>query len=260
MLADQRRAAILRILSLRELASIHEVVAATGASEATIRRDFTDLERNGKLIRVRGGVRLAGSEQSTAPEWGKLVRSDFGRRMEQRAEKKRRIAQRASLLIEHGETVFIDGGTTTFFLAEYLAERSVHVITNSFAIADHLLQHSSCTVTVPEGTVDPETLLILNTLSSDPFANYAASKAIMGAEGITESVVTNKDTLLIQTERAMISHAKEVIIVADESKFGTLGHLTLCPVETASVIITTNDADPHVRSMLEAKGVRVLVV
>ena len=136
----------------------------------------------------------------------------------------------------------------------------VTVVTNSFAIAEHLVRHSRCTVIMPEGTVDPGSQLILNTMSPDPFANYKVKKAFMGIEGITETALTNSDPLLIQMERAMIAHAQELIILADETKFGKMGHLILCPIEKAAQIITSLQADASLVRTLRDRGIEVVQV
>jgi DeoR family ulaG and ulaABCDEF operon transcriptional repressor len=145
-------------------------------------------------------------------------------------------------------------------MVEFLTGFSLKIVTNSFAIARHLLDHSRCTVILPEGTIDPVSQLILNNLSSDPFENYSASLAIMGTGGITETSLTNHEKLVIQAERAMIAHTRELIVVADESKFGAICHLTLCPVERASKIITTVDADRNLVQILREKGIDVIQV
>jgi len=133
-------------------------------------------------------------------------------------------------------------------------------VTNSFAIADHLVRHSRCTVIVPEGTVNPSSQLILNNLSADPFANYNVNKAFMGIEGITETALTNSEPLLIQMERAMIAHSRELIILADETKFGRLGHLILCPVEKATRIITSRRANASLMKALRERGIEIVQV
>jgi DeoR/GlpR family transcriptional regulator of sugar metabolism len=257
VLEQQRKSAVMRLLSLHGVTSIHDVVEATGASESTIRRDFIELERDKKLIRVRGGVQLAGNV-------GELVdsksESTFDRRSSVNWEKKRRIARKACSFLRDGETVFIDGGTTTSRMAEFLVAFSLTIVTNSFAIARHLVDYSTCTVILSEGTIDPDSQLVLNNLTADPFSNYSSSMAFMSAEGITGNVLTNDDKLVIQSERAMIAHAREVIILADDTKFGKIGHLTLCPVEKASRIITTTDADPSIVAELRARGVEVVQV
>lgn len=255
MLERERKETILRLLDLHSFVSIHDVTEATGASEATIRRVFIDMERSGLLKRLRGGVeRVPGKEGNGQREPSLDIRIGINR------EKKRRIAKAAVALLKDGETIFIDGGSTTFHMMEYISSFTLTVVTNSFAIAEHLVHHSSCTVILPEGKVDPKSLLILNNLSSDPFANYHASKAFMGIEGITPTVLTNSEPLLIQAERAMIAHAQELIILADETKFGKTGSFTLCPAERANRILTTREASPQVVSALREKGVDIILL
>ncbi len=254
MLERERKETILRLLDLHSFVTIHDVTAATGSSEATIRRAFIDMEREGLLNRLRGGVERAQDRADGRREPPLDSRISINR------EKKRRIAKGAVSLLHDGETIFIDGGSTTFHMVEYIAPFSLTVVTNSFAIAEHLIRYSKCTVILPEGKVDPSSLLILNNLSSDPFANYHASKAFMGIEGITTTVLTNSEPLLIQAERAMIAHAEELIILADETKFGKTGNLTLCPVEKASRIITTTDANAETIHSLKEKGLEILLV
>ena len=255
MLERERKQTIFRLLDLHTFASIHDVVEATGASEATIRRDFIELEKEKQLRRVRGGVEIA-QERGTPLQ----AEAPLARRVSVNQEKKRRIARHACGLIEPGETIMIDGGSTTFHMAEYLATMNVTVVTNSFAIADHLVRHSRCTVIMPEGTVNPSSQLILNNLSADPFANYNVNKAFMGIEGITETALTNSEPLLIQMERAMIAHARELIILADETKFGRLGHLILCPVEKATRIITSRRANASLMKALRERGIEIVQV
>ena len=252
MLERERKQTIFRLLDLHTFASIHDIVEATGASEATIRRDFIELESEKKLRRVRGGVELT-HERGAAVQ----VEAPLDRRVSVNQEKKRRIARQACKLVEPGETIMIDGGSTTFHMAEYLATLNVTVVTNSFAIAEHLVRHSRCTVIIPEGTVNPSSQLILNNLSADPFANYNVKRAFMGVEGITETTLTNSEPLLIQMERAMIAHAQELIILADDSKFGKIGHLILCPVEKVARIITSPQADPSIVKALRTKGIEI---
>jgi DeoR family ulaG and ulaABCDEF operon transcriptional repressor len=205
--------------------------------------------------RVRGGVELSSSNGDL-----RVSEPPLDRRLRIHQEKKRRIARKACGCIAEGDTVMIDGGSTTFAMVEYLSTLMITVITNSFAIAQHLVNHSACTVILPEGTVNPDSKLILNNLSADVFANYHASTAFMGIEGITDSVLTNSEPLLIQMERAMIAHSQKLIILADDSKFGTIGHLTLCPADRASKIITTTGADAALVAALRAKGVEVVLV
>jgi len=258
MLERERRDTILRLLDLHGWASIHEVVEACGASEATIRRDFIEMELEALLRRVRGGAELI--RERAAGTAGPRGEQPLDRRVSINSEKKRRIARQACSYIKSGDTIIIDGGSTTFHMVEYLSSLSITVVTNSFAIASHLIRHSLCTIILPEGRVNPNSQLILNNLSADPFANYHAATAFMGIEGITEKSLTNSEPLLIQSERAMILHAQELVILADETKFGKMGNLALCPVEKAAKIISTKEADVDIVESLRRKGIEVVLV
>ncbi len=259
MLERQRKETILRLVEIHKFTSVHDVVEATGASESTIRRDFIDLEDEKKLIRVRGGVQRHPESVSGGVEGGSTM-PPFETRTTINQEKKRRIAKEATHYLADGETIFIDGGTTTFQMVEYLASFALTVVTNSFAVANHLIRHTRCTVILPEGIVDPESQLVLSNLAPDPFHNYAASKAFMGIQGISPTTLTNSAPLIIQAERAMIAHSQELIILADETKFGRVGSLTLCPVEKATRIITTKEADADLIARLQEKGIEVVRV
>lgn len=255
MLERQRKETILRLLELHRFISIHDAAEATGASESTVRRDFADLEMMQRVQRVRGGVELInGTTQHHS------FNPSFRHRASINIEKKRRIAAAAVGYLEDGETIFLDGGTTTFCMVEYLIPFTLQIVTNSFAVARFLLEHSQCRVILPEGAVNPETQLIQNNINPDPFVNYSASRAFMSIEGITETTLTNNDGLVIQAERAMITHSRELIILADDTKFGRIGALTLAPVEQASMIITTADADKRMCRHLEERGIRVIQV
>ena len=257
MLERQRKETILRLLELHRFTSIHDAVEATGASESTIRRDFIEMEHEELVTRVRGGVQLANDAKTNLVQ---QFDNSFERRTSINLEKKRRIAARACRLVENGETIFVDGGTTTFQMVEYLAGFTLQVVTNSFAIARHLVSHSKCTVILPEGHVDSDSQLILSNLTDDPFHNYSASKVFMGIEGVTDKTLTNNETLVIQAERAMIRHAHELIILADETKFGRVGSLTLVPTQAASKIITTRDADAELVAKIQSQGVEIIRV
>ena len=148
MLERQRKETILRLIDLHRFTSVHEVVEATGASESTIRRDFIDLEAEKKLLRVRGGVQR---HSEFRPDELTSAQPSFDLRTTINQEKKRRIAKEAAALLRDGETIFIDGGTTTFQMVEYLSAFTLTVVTNSFAVANHLIRHTNCTVILPEG-------------------------------------------------------------------------------------------------------------
>jgi DeoR family ulaG and ulaABCDEF operon transcriptional repressor len=162
--------------------------------------------------------------------------------------------------------VMIDGGSTTFPMAEFLLSLSIRVITNSFAVAERLMGPAPAggsrwpgTLILTGGVVSPDSRLVLDPFAGEPFGNYGASKAFMGVYGIDETGATNTEALLIKAERSMISRAREVVILADSSKFGRRGSLYLCGFDRISTVITDDAVSESARRMLDERGVRLIV-
>lgn len=264
MLEREREETILRLLRQNRFVSLHEVAALVNASEATVRRDFTRLEREGLLRRLRGGAELLESQDHGSGATTALPRTTGELPFEYRKgimlEKKRLIARKAVSLCQDQETIIIDGGSTIYQMVEFLKEARLQIITNSFAIAVALLEKSHNRIIIPEGIIYPDSQLILNPFKADVFENYSATKVFMGVEGIDEQGATNSEMLLIRTERAMIEHGKELIILADSSKFNRRGNLKLCGFEKIDDIITDSGVPDRYREILPAKGVNLIVV
>jgi DeoR family ulaG and ulaABCDEF operon transcriptional repressor len=145
-------------------------------------------------------------------------------------------------------------------MAEFLSARGLQVITNSFAIAERLMHKPGCTVILNGGILSPESQLVLDPFSEDMFSRYSASKAFMGTYGIDETGATNTEMLLIRTERAMIDRARELVVLADSSKFDRRGSLFLCGLDRIKVLITDSGIPERYREMALSRGVRLIVV
>jgi len=222
-----------------------------------VRRDLAKLETAGKLRRIRGGAELAEAPADSVEPTAQLP---FEYRKGILLEKKRLIAHKAASLCSDGETVIIDGGSTTFQMVEFLREARLKIITNSFAIAEVLIKHSQNTVILNGGIVYPDSQLILDPFQEEGFRNYSATKVFMGVYGIDELGATNTDMLLIKTERAMIERGRELIVLADSSKFNRRGNLMLCGFEKIGTIITDRGISEKQREMVLAKGVNLVSV
>ncbi|HUX11411.1 MAG TPA: DeoR/GlpR family DNA-binding transcription regulator [Spirochaetia bacterium] len=257
MLEKERRDTILRLLDVQTYVRIRDIVEATGASEATIRRDLVQMTDEKWIRRLRGGIERVENPDEPRRNGAELP---LDRRKVINREKKRRIARKACSFISPADVVMIDGGSTTFHMVEFLISFPLQVITTSFAIAAYLIKHTKCKVIIPEGTIDTGSELILSNISADPFANYSASRAFMGIQGITESALTNSDPLIIRAKRSMLQHSNEVTILADETKFGKVASYTVCAVNEIARIITTVDADAALVALLRSKGVEIIQV
>jgi DeoR family ulaG and ulaABCDEF operon transcriptional repressor len=250
MLAAERRAMVLRLLRQDGIAPIADIRRLSGASEATVRRDLAQMAAEGLIERVRGGAAAAAARPLEVP---------LEERAGLAAEKKRRIARRAAGLCADGDTIMVDGGSTTLQLAPFLRGLRLRVITNSFALAEELSRDSACTVIVCGGVVQPESRLILDPFREDPFSDYSASTAYMGVFGIDESGATNTDELLIRTERAMIARARRLVVLADSGKFGMRGSLHLCGFDRISTVVTDDGIAEQWRALLADRGVELVI-
>jgi len=228
MLDKEREDLITGLLHQKAFVSLQEIVAASGASTATIRRDFTRMEEQGMLQRIHGGAKSA------------VENLPLNMRQTVMLDEKTRIAQKAIELCVSGETVFIDGGSTTRQMAPFLKMHQLEIITNSLALTTALVD-SGNDIVLTGGNVLPRHGLVLNPFEDDLIDRYRADKAFMGIGGLDPVGPTNDDPRLIRFEQKMIAHADEIILLADSSKFGKREKLLLCDYKKISTIITDSN-------------------
>ncbi len=206
----ERHRIILGEVAEKPVVTVAELVELTGASEATIRRDIGALHVAGQLRRVRGGA-----EALHPPQMRGIAGRPFSVNEGVNVDRKRAIAQAAVELCEDGESIIINGGTTTFQMVHHLARRRMQILTNSFPIAEHLLRNSKNTITVPGGAIYREQNIILSPFDNDVTRNFYAHRMFMGAHGIGPLGVMEGDPLLIQAEQKLINQAEELVLLVD---------------------------------------------
>ena len=257
VLDRERQETILHLVKQNTYVSIHEILKLIDVSEATVRRDLDRLESGGYIRRVRGG---AEASESLKAETLLSKELPFQYRKGIMLEKKRLIAKAAAALCSDGETIIIDGGSTTYQMVEFLCALQLKIITNSFAIAEYLIKNSKNSIYLPGGIIYPESQLILDPFNENTYRNFNASKVFMGVGGIGPKGATNKAINLIRIEQMMISHAERLIILADSSKFDTAGDLILCGFDRIDTIITDSGISPEARKLAESHGVELIIV
>ncbi|PPB80880.1 DeoR family transcriptional regulator [Albidovulum inexpectatum] len=251
----ERHRIILSAVQERPVATVVELCALTGASEATIRRDIATLHMQKKLRRVRGGA-----EALTPPQFVGLAGRPFSVNQTLRTRQKQAIARAAVEMCEDGEAIIINGGTTTFQMVHPLASRRLQIFTNSFPIAEHLLKHSKNTIMVPGGAIYREQNIILSPFDNDVTRNFYARRMFMGAQGIGPVGLMEADPLLIQAEQKLIGQADELVVLVDSSKFSQRSSLVLCPLERIGTIVTDEGIPDKAAAMIEAAGISLHVV
>jgi len=217
-----------------------------GTSESSVRRDLAALEHAGVLRRVHGGAMAAEARAEVY---------DYSRHTERAAEEKRDIGRRAAALVEDGTTIILDGGTTVAAMARELLARSLHVITNSVSIAQVLSASRSVEVTLTGGVLYPRLGVLLGPFCEDMLGQVSADAAIMGIGGVTETGLSNNNTLLVGTEKRMIAAARRVIILADHGKFGRAAMVPLAPLDVVDVMVSDAGLEEKHRRLVRRHGI-----
>jgi DeoR family ulaG and ulaABCDEF operon transcriptional repressor len=255
MHARERHRLIERAASEQGLVTVDELTQRLGASPATVRRDLAVLAEHGRLRRVRGGVEPVRLQPPT------LLTPPFHSASFLSREAKLQIARRAAEHCAPGESIIVNGGTTTYCMADFLAPLGLNVLTNSFPLASHLLSTGSCRVTVPGGEIYREQNVIVSPYERDTaIDHFYAAKMFTGAQSIRAQGLIEGDPLLIKTEQKLLKQADRLIVLVDGSKFEPRGSLILCPLERIDLLITDTSAPPGALDMLRQQGVEVEVV
>lgn len=243
MHATQREAAIVRALSRSGFVSYRELESDLAASPATIRRDLTRLEKEGKLRRVHGGAQTIGIEKDGNESAGLALKgTPFDKSLSHNLAAKRAIGKLAASLCAPGEGIIIDGGTTTFQMCEYLDGLKLQVLTNSLHIVDALLTQSETRVLVPSGTIFREQNIILAPTGEASMPNFHGTKLFIGAASVSEKGIFQADTILVASQRRLLDLADEVILLVDSSKLAMSSGTIVCGLDRITKIVTDSSA------------------
>lgn len=251
----ERHRIILTEVEEKPIVTLGYLVDLLGVSEATVRRDISQLHKQAKLKKVRGGA-----EAINPPSRTSLLGRPYSVNQSINARAKREIARAAVNLCEDAASIIINGGTTTFFMAEHLKTKKLNILTNSFVMAEHLLKHSKNTVTVPGGTVYQEQNIILSPFPNDVSSHFFATYLFLGAQGVGPQGVLEADPLIVQAEMKLINQAEKRVLLVDSSKFNNRSNLILCPLSLIDYVITDEGIDAKSRKMIEEAGCQLIVV
>jgi DeoR family fructose operon transcriptional repressor len=251
MKAAERQLRIRRMLEARDFLDLETLCRELDASESSVRRDLGILEGEKALRRVYGGA-----VPLQPPPNGAFDYAEASGRL---SDEKTRIARLAAGLVEDGQTVILDGGSTVAAVARELAARSLHVVTNSLPIAESLEANRTIELTLTGGYLDPRQRVMLGPFCERMLAAIRADAVIMGIGGVSAAGFSNNNTLVVGSEKIMIESASRMIIVADHTKFGRGGMFPVASLDMADVVVSDRALAPEYVEMLRARGVEVLL-
>ena len=250
MFSAKRMEEITKILERDGSVDVNNLSKSLGVTAKTIRQDFDRLEEIGLLERVHGGAVLKQNGNGIYP---------IQQRKQRNLAEKVRIAEAALALIDEGDTVILDGGSTTLELAKRLGEKRVVVVTNDLLIAGELLQKEGVTLYVTGGKLRREGIFtLLGREAERTVRKYNANKLFLGTSALDFAqglMVLSEDEAEIK--KAMIASATRVIALVDHSKFHKLAFVSFATLREVDLVITDSRVTAADRRHCEEIGLKL---
>ena len=231
MLTEERFAKIVKIVNQEGTVTVLELAQAIGISESTIRRDLNQLDKLGRIRKVHGGATAAvlmsdGHERNMQEKYSRNI------------EEKRAIAAYAATLVHPNDFVFLDAGSTTEQMAEYLEENTAFYVTNGITLAQKLAARGFKTMLLA-GRVKASTDAVIGMEAVSSLARYHFTRGFFGTNGITVAEgFTTPDLEEAANKRAAMEHCRQCYVLADNSKFDTLSNVSFGELSKAKIITT----------------------
>jgi DeoR/GlpR family transcriptional regulator of sugar metabolism len=245
MLAQQRQQAILERVRSSGGVRVADLVRELGVSDMTIRRDLEVLAERGLVEKVHGGATVAGPGSTEEPGFvAKSVRQQL---------EKEAIAQQAAQLVRPGTAIALSAGTTTWTLAHFMVDVSeLTVITNSIRIADvfHRSPRPDRTVVLTGGVRTPSDALV-GPVAVSAIRRLHVDSLFLGVHGMSvRAGFTTPNLLEAETNRELVAAAHRLVVLADHTKWGTVGISTIAELAEAHVVITDSGLSDEAREEL----------
>jgi DeoR family transcriptional regulator, fructose operon transcriptional repressor len=230
MLTPERHQLILQLIKEKPIVKIQELVDLTEASESTIRRDLTVLEEGKFLKRVHGGA---------ARLRGKLQEPSMVEKSAKNLQEKKQIAQFAASLVEAGDSIYLDAGSTILEMIDFLPVKDIVVVTNGLMHLPHLLERNIETYVIG-GYAKPKTNAIIGRGALASLEQYRFDKCFLGVNGVhTHSGYTTPDQDEAMIKQKAMTLSREVFVLADDTKFSEIAFAKIADLHEATIITNT---------------------
>jgi DeoR/GlpR family transcriptional regulator of sugar metabolism len=242
---------VLEILTRNGYRSVSELASDLKVSEMTVRRYLDKLEQKELIKRTHGGA-FAGQD---------MIEVDYRVRETVRRAEKEAIGRLAWTLIQSGESVFVDAGTTAAYLAAAMDDtRRITVVTNSTIALQSLENRSNVETILLGGKVHGASHSVVGPIAEEVVRQFRFTKAFLGAAGINlEEGLTQSNIDEVPIKKRVAANAREVVVLADSSKFNRDVLVMFLRIDQVHTIVTDSGILPEHRRILEEQGVRVLV-
>jgi len=248
MTGQERRHAILSIVKIRNSVRVGELADRLTVSDVTIRKDLATLEEMGLVERTHGGVMLAEKSDD---------RTVLRARRLQNEDAKCIIAASARELLNHGETVFIDSGSTCAHLAALVREMELRVVTNSLDVMVALADRPGIALHATGGNYRQGGGSFIGPFAEEMIGRMNFDHAFLGTTGLSwDGRFSSQNTIESQSKRAVIAVTRTVVVLCDRSKVGNDAFSVFATAEDVDIVVS--DIDDAGRNRLEDAGIHVI--
>jgi DeoR/GlpR family transcriptional regulator of sugar metabolism len=254
-----RRERISRLVDANGRASVTQLSRLLSVSEATVRKDLSVLEGEGRLLRTHGGATAGGSQ--AAGMWNRSELA-FEVRERLRVAEKTAIGRAAAELVQDGDSIALDASTTALHVARHLKSRNeLTVLTNGIRIAAELAGLPGITVLMPGGVLRWEAFSLIGEWGAAMLGRVHIQTAFVGAIGLTlDQGLTDVNSGEAEFKRLLVEAARQVVAAIDHSKWGRVALATFCPADRLDLVITDQGAPAAMVAAVRGLGVEVRAV
>ena len=247
----QRQEQIYRVLESRGTVGVGELAAILRVSDITVRRDLSALERRGVIERTHGGAICTHRMR---------LETLFAQKGLECLREKQAIGRAAAALIEEGDTVLVNSGSTTLEVIRHLGGKKVRVITNNVAAALQA-QSSNIELILLGGEYRPQSNSVVGGLASDALGRIYGSKALIGIDGFSvKHGLTTPVYHEAEVNRLMIERTRgTIIVVADHRKLAVVSNFVTANVGDVDILVTDDGFQEEYRSDLESAGIKIVI-
>ncbi|MBD5162729.1 MAG: DeoR/GlpR transcriptional regulator [Oscillibacter sp.] len=249
---DDRRKQIEAMVARRDTVTMEELRREFGVSMNTVRSDVAYLVDTGAVEKIYGGVRSVQRQEVPL----------FTQRTQLRADEKRRIARYAQDLIEDGDTLYIDAGTTTMHLVDFLDPgKHVTIVTGNLYVAHQAYDKPNAELIVLPGGMNRRTNSVSDVSTLEFLGRYQFAKAFMGASGVSLDGKLNVSTYIeYELKKLAVARSRQVFLLLDGGKFGGSSLMSYGSLEDMTEIITAAPCPEEIRDLCQRKGVRLTIM
>jgi DeoR/GlpR family transcriptional regulator of sugar metabolism len=253
MMGEERRTQILQMVRSAGRVRVNDLAAHFNTSAVTIRNDLNALHQRGLLLRSHGGAVLPDTI---------LRESPVHERLKAHSDEKRRIGAMAAKMVNDGETIILDSGTTTLEIARQIKKKQgLQVITNGVNIAAELLDARDIQLFIVGGTVRGESASTSGRFTEEMFAQFAADKMFLSGAGCDlDFGVSGANLEETMVNRAMLRSSREIILVADASKFSKRSMARITHFSEIDTVISDTGLSEDIQEKIRSQGCELILV